>query len=95
MSGYEQVTTVCSAAVHWQTLAGAQNEASSTDRTLTAQQQCVSCFSAKLYIAVAVLELLLFEEYSLMFNGTWGQSGRDLELKLNNDRSPKIKTSGI
>jgi hypothetical protein len=92
MSGYELVTTVCSAAVHWQ-----RHKMQPAVQTghLTAQQQCVSCFSARLYIAGAALELLLSEGYNLLFNGNRGQSGRGLKLIFNNDLSPRIRTSGI
>jgi hypothetical protein len=71
MSGCEQVTAVCSAAVHWQ---GHKMQPAVQTGHLTAQQQCVSCFSAKLYIAGAALELLLPEEYSLLFNASRGKA---------------------
>jgi hypothetical protein len=56
MSGYEQVTTVCNAAVHWQ---GHKMQPAVQTGHMTAQQQFVSCFSAGLYIAGAAVELLL------------------------------------
>jgi hypothetical protein len=76
---------------HWQ---GHKIQPAVQTGHLTAQQQCVSCFSARLYIAGAALELLWCEGYSLLFNGNRGQSGRGLKLKINNDLSPRITTRG-